>query len=188
MSAPSKLPTGERVYTTRRAALHLGVSESSFRKVASEKRRQGVEWDSGHKAGAQKLWFADLVDNHLRVREGKPQRDELEKKAGKLLEGKSVESDLRYTSPAAQASQGHQPEDTTQKRDGVSVFDVFDVDVLVDQVEQAIRNAVPMAVPADDSVRVSAKTITRVKTLLDGGKLNPMDWWDMKMELDSIKV
>lgn len=188
MAAPSKLPTGERVYTTRRAALHLGVSESSFRKVASEKRRQGVEWDSGHKAGAQKLWFADLVDNHLRVREGKPQRDELEKKAGKLLEGKSVESDLRYTSPAAQASQGHQPEDTTQKRDGVSVFDVFDVDVLVDQVEQAIRNAVPMAVPADDSVRVSAKTITRVKTLLSGGKLDPMDWWDMKMELDSIKV
>ena len=188
MSAPSKLPTGERVYTTRRAALHLGVSESSFRKVASEKRRQGVEWDSGHKAGAQKLWFADLVDNHLRVREGKPQRDELEKKAGKLLEGKSVESDLRYTSPAAQASQGHKPEDTTQKREGVSVFDVFDVEVLVDQVEQAIRNAVPMAVPADDSVRVSAKTITRVKTLLSGGKLDPMDWWDMKMELDSIKV
>ena len=65
---------------------------------------------------------------------------------------------------------------------------MFDVDVLVDQVEQAIRNAVPMAVPADDSVRVSAKTITRVKTLLSGGKLDPMDWWDMKMELDSIKV
>lgn len=188
MSAPSKLPTGERVYTTRRAALHLGVSESSFRKIASEKRRQGVEWDSGHKAGAQKLWFADLVDNHLRVREGKPQRDELEKKAGKLLEGKSVESDLRYTSPAAQASQEPQPEDTTQKQDGVSVFDVFDVDVLVNQVEQAIREAIPATVPADDSVRVSAKTITRVKTLLNGGKLNPMDWWDMKMELDSIKV
>lgn len=188
MAAPSKLPTGERVYTTRRAALHLGVSESSFRKVASEKRRQGVEWDSGHKAGAQKLWFADLVDDHLSVREGKPQRDELEKKASKLLEGEPVESGLSYTSPAAQASQGPLSGNNTTPQNVFSVFDVFDVDVLVDQVEQAIRNAVPMAVPADDSVRVSARTITRVKTLLNGGKLDPMDWWDMKMELDSIKV